>query len=231
MHGLIVDAACIAGTLAAYVCAVRLARAARSHPLLNPVLVGVLLVAGGLAVARLPLQTYIAASEPFRLLLGPATVALAIPLYRRLAAVRRSGVAVVAAVVAGSAASTVAGIAIAAAFGAPAIVVRALLTKSVTAAAAVGIASHVGADPTLAAALSIAAGMAGAVLAEGVLGPRLRQAAAEANGLAVGVTAHGIGTAVALRRNADAGAFATVGMGANALLSALVLPIVAHLAR
>jgi putative effector of murein hydrolase len=224
-------AACLALTIVAYRAALLVQRAARGNPLASPVLVGVVVTALALLAAHVPWGVYEHATSILRLALGPATVALAIPLYRHLAAVRRAAVPTVVAFVAGAAATTVTGVLVASHLGAGPVLVRALLTKSVTAAAAVGIAERLGADANLAASLSIATGIVGAVAAGFVLRGRFDRAAREMRGLAVGIVGHGIGTANALRIDADAGAFATVGMGANALASALVLPFLAHLVR
>jgi putative effector of murein hydrolase len=223
--------ACIALTIAAYRAALLVQRAARGNPLASPVLVGIVLTVLALVAAHVPLGVYERATELLRLALGPATVALAIPLYRHLGAVRRAALPATLAFLAGSVATTLTGILVATALGASPLLVRALLTKSVTAAAAVGIAAHLGVDPSLAAALSIATGILGAVAAGFVLRGPLGRDARAMRGLGIGITGHGIGTATALRIDADAGAFATVGMGANALVSAVVLPFAAHLVR
>ncbi|MEM6490083.1 MAG: LrgB family protein, partial [Pseudomonadota bacterium] len=161
-------------------------------------------------------------------LLGPATVALAIPLYRQLARLRRSAVAVLASVVAGAAAAAASAVAIAWAMGAGRDTLVALAPKSVTAPVAMGIAEALGGLPSLTAVLVILTGILGAML-----GPPLLTALGvrdmAARGLALGTASHGIGTARAIQVNAVAGAFAGLAMGLNALATAALLPLVARL--
>ena len=79
----------LAATLAAYAAGARLQRLAGDSPLCNPVLVAVVLLAPALALTHVDYAVYFDGARPIHLLLGPATVALAVPLHRELARVRR----------------------------------------------------------------------------------------------------------------------------------------------
>jgi len=156
-------------------------------------------------------------------MLGPATVALALPLYTNLAQVRRAAFPMLAALLAGSLTAILSALAIARALGVDASVLSALAPKSATAPVAIGIAERMGGSPTLAAVLVLTTGIIGAVVATPLLN-LLRITDWRARGFATGVAAHGIGTARAFQVNETAGSFAGIGMGLNAVLTALIAP-------
>ncbi|MBI1383954.1 MAG: LrgB family protein [Rhizobiales bacterium] len=212
-------------TLAAYQAGLWIYRRSGLHPLLNPVLLAVLMVAAVLTVSRTPYVDYFEGAQFVHFLLGPATVALAIPLYRQLARVRASWLAILSSIATGSAvaAGSAAGIAYLA--GSPAGVIASLAPKSVTAPVAMGIAEQIGGLPSLTAVLVIVTGIIGAMLGPAVL-DALGIRDWRARGLAIGTASHGIGTARAFQVNEVAGAFAGLAMGINAIATALLLPIV-----
>jgi putative effector of murein hydrolase len=103
-----------------------------------------------------------------------------------------------------------------------------LAPKSATAPVAIGIAEAMGGSPTLTAVLVLLTGVTGAIVATPLL-DLMRIKDWRARGLAVGTAAHGIGTARALQVNPTAGAFAGLGMGLNAVLTAFIAPWLLHL--
>lgn len=215
-------------TLVAWLVAVRAAEAARWHPVANPTLIAVGLLAAVLVGGGVAYGAYFQGAQFVHFLLGPATVALAVPLYRQWQAVRRSAIAVLAAVLGGGVFAAAAGVAIAGLAGAPAAVLATLAPRSVTTPVAMGIAERLGGLPSLTAVVVICSGIIGAALGPLLL-TWLGVADWRARGLALGTAAHGIGTARALRVNDTAGAFAGLAMGLNALASALLLPLLWHL--
>ncbi len=210
-------------TLVAYAFAAALYRRTNGFPLLHPVLVAVVLVVALLRVTHVSYARYFEGAQFVHFLLGPATVALALPLYRNVARVRRSLVPIVVAIVAGSATAMLSGMWLVHALGGDAELVRSIAPKSVTTPVAMAISEQLGGLPSLTAALVILTGITGAVGA-GPLFALLRVRDERARGLALGTAAHGIGTARALQESQTAGAFAGLAMGVNALLSALLLP-------
>lgn len=216
--------AALTATLLAWLVALRVHRLCRAHALANPVLIAVALLAAGLLAAGVDYRDYFAGAQFVHFLLGPATVALAVPLYRQLALVRRSAAAAIASVVLGGAFASLAGIAIALALGAAPEVTASLAPRSVTTPVAMGIAERIGGLPSLAAVVVILSGIVGAALGPLVL-DLVRVRDWRARGLAIGTAAHGIGTARALSVNATAGAFSGLAMGLNALATALLLPL------
>ena len=201
-------------------------RASGRRPLVNPVLLAVAILAVLLRLTGTSYATYFEGAQFVHFMLGPATVALAVPLYTNLPLIRHSALPMLAALVAGSLTAMVSAIAIARALGVDHATLLALLPKSATAPVALGVSEAIGGSPTLTAVLVIATGITGAIMATplfnllGITDDRAR-------GFALGVASHGIGTARAFQVNETAGAFSGIGMGLNALLTALLAPLLA----
>lgn len=215
-------------TLVAYVAADAVYRRAGRHPILNPVLWSVVVLVALLHLTDTPYSRYFEGAQFVHFLLGPATVALAIPLYRQIQAVRRSALALVGAILLGSTAAVVAALGVAWLAGASEAVLLSLAPKSVTSAIAMGIAEQIGGIPALTAVLVILTGIIGAMMVTPLLNA-LGITDWKARGVAAGTTAHGIGTARALQVHEVAGAFAGLAMGLNALFTAILLPLVLRL--
>ena len=133
-----------------------------------------------------------------------------------------------AALVAGSVTAIASVLAIGHAFGLSPVMMASLAPKSTTAPVAIGIAEGLGGEPTITAVLVLLTGIFGAVIVTPLLnGLGVRDW--RARGFAVGVAAHGIGTARAFQVNETAGAFAGIGMGLNAVLTAIIAPLVLRL--
>jgi predicted murein hydrolase (TIGR00659 family) len=211
-------------TLAAYQVGHWLYRKFDFSPLCNPVLVAVACLVLILWSSGISYDRYFAGAQFVHFLLGPATVALALPLYRELARVRRSLLALGVAIIAGSMTAIVSAIVVAWGLGATRNTLVSLAPKSVTAPVAMGITEKLGGLPSLTAVLVILTGILGAMLGPMVLN-RIGVRDWPARGVALGTASHGIGTARALQVNQSAGAFAGLAMGLNALATALMLPL------
>jgi predicted murein hydrolase (TIGR00659 family) len=213
----------LTATLAAYLIGDAAFRAAGRQPIVNPVLIAVALLAGLLWLTATPYATYFEGAQFVHFLLGPATVALAVPLAENLPRVRRAALPIACALLAGSLTAVTSALAIAHAFGVTGEALASLAPKSATAPVAIGISESLGGSPTLTAVLVILTGIIGAVVATPLLN-LLGLKDWRARGFAVGVAAHGIGTARAFQVNPTAGAFAGLGMGLNAIVTALIAP-------
>jgi predicted murein hydrolase (TIGR00659 family) len=217
----------LTATLVAYVIADAIAVACKRHPLANPVLMAVILVAAILLATGTEYPTYFAGAQFVHFLLGPATVALAVPLFRYLPHVKRTALPMAVALVVGSFTAVVSAVLLAQAFELDHASTLALAPKSSTAAIAMGIADKIGADPALTAVLVILTGITGAIVVTPVMNAlRLKNYAAR--GFAAGLASHGIGTARAFQVSPIAGTFAGIALGLNGLLTALLVPIVIH---
>ena len=176
-------------------------------------------------VTGIPYQDYFEGAKFVHFLLGPATVALAIPLYQQLDQLKRSGPALIAGVIIGAACASGAAVGFGWIAGASEQTLMSLAPKSVTAPIAMGITEQLGGLPSLTAVLVILTGITGAVLGPFVLN-LVKIKDWRARGLAMGVAGHGIATARALQVNSIAGAFAGIAMGLNGLATAILLPII-----
>ncbi len=212
-------------TLVAFQAASWVYEKAGKNPLLNPVLLSVIVVVCLLLITRTSYQTYFEGAQFVHFLLGPATVALAIPLYRQFDKVRRSALAILSSVLAGSLTAILTALAIGKLLGASQATLVSLAPKSVTAPVAMGISQQLGGLPSLTAVLVILTGIIGAMLGPLVLN-LIGVKGWAARGLAMGTASHGIGTARALQVSEVAGAFSGLAMGLNALATAILLPLI-----
>ena len=212
-------------TLAAYRVALIISRRYHGHPLANTVLIGATIVVTVLLLLGMDFQQYMKGAAFIQFLLGPITVALAIPLYNNLGRLRKSGVAVLLAILAGSIAGVVTAVASGLLFNLSHPMLMSLAPRSVTTPIAMGITKQIGGHPSLTAVMVIITGILGAMLAQ-TLYRWLRIRDDAAAGFALGVSAHGIGTARAFQINETMGAFAALGMGLNGLLTAMTLPAI-----
>lgn len=201
---------------------------AKGSPFLNPVLVAVVILIVLLKLTRTDYQTYFQGAQFVHFLLGPATVALALPLYRQLPALRRSVPAVAAALIGGSIMASLSAMTIAKVLGAAPQIVLSMAPKSVTTPIAMGIAEKLGGLPAIAAIMVLVTGVSGAMMGRYVLNA-VGVRDWRARGLAVGTAAHGQGTAVALHANETAGVFASIALGLNGILTALLVPVLLRL--
>jgi predicted murein hydrolase (TIGR00659 family) len=211
-------------TIAAYVLAQTIHLRFKRSPIANTVAIAVAMLVALLALTGTSYETYFDGAQFVHFLLGPATVALAVPLFDNLAIVRRSLLPMAGALLAGSATAIVSAVGVAWALGADPVTIKSLMPKSVTTPIAMAISEEIGGLPSLTAALVIITGIIGAMLAGplldlvGIRDPRAR-------GLAAGVAAHGIGTARAFQIDELSGTFAGIAMGLNGLVTALLVPL------
>lgn len=213
----------LTATLLAYSLAYRLYTLADSSALLHPVVVAVAMLIGFLLLTDIPYKAYFEGGQFVHFLLGPATVALAVPLYRQLAKLRTLWLPVLAAVVAGVVVGALSSIGIARLLGASLQTQISLAPKSVTAPVAMGISEQIGGLPSLTAVLVVVTGIIGAVLGTKLFDlTRIRDDSVK--GIAMGVSAHGIGTARAFQVSSEMGAFSGLAMALSALFSAAILP-------
>lgn len=215
----------LTATLVAYLIGDWCAQTTGRGPLANPVLIAVILLGTVLVLTDTPYQTYFEGAQFVHFMLGPVTVALAVPLYQNRALVRKSFFPMAGALLTGSLTAILSALFIAKAMGVSGAELISLAPKSTTAPIAIGIAENMGGLPTLTAVLVILTGIIGAITVTPIMNA-MRITDWRARGFAVGVAAHGIGTARAFHVNQTAGTFAGIGMGLNALLTAVITPYI-----
>ena len=217
-------------TLGAYHVGVLAYERANRHPLVNPILIAVVLIAAVIHLIDMPYAQYFEGAQFVHFLLGTATVALAVPIYKGLDALRGRFVPLIAALVAGGATSIASAVGIARLLGADPAIVGALWPKSVTAPIAMGIAERIHVSPTLTAVFAVTTGILGAVLARFVL-DAVGAKAWWQRGFALGVASHGIGTSRAFSVHPEAGSYSSLAMGLHGIVGAVAIPLAASLVR
>ena len=215
----------LTATLVVYVIASALYDRSGRAPWANPVLWSVLALGALLVFTRTPYPSYFAGAQFVHVLLGPAVVALAWPLWQRRAELRRRGAALVVAALVGGAVAGGSGVALAWALGLPDEVLRSLASKSVTAPVAMGIAERIGGVPALAAVFAVVTGLVGALSGKFIFNA-LGVRSWAARGFALGTASHGIGAARAIQVHPEAGAYAGIALGLQVLLASLLMPLV-----
>jgi len=211
-------------TLAAYQAGVMVYERFDRNPLANPVAIAIALVAAVITAIDMPYARYFEGAQFVHFLLGTATVALAVPIYKGLEALRGRIVPLLAALLAGGATSIASAVGIAKLMGADAAIIGGFYAKSVTAPIAMGIAERVSVSPTLTAVFAVTTGILGAILVRFVM-DAIGMKSWWQRGFAVGVAAHGIGTSRAFSVHPEAGTYASLGMGLHGVLGAVLIPL------
>ncbi|MBE0487832.1 MAG: LrgB family protein [Halomonas sp.] len=216
-------------TLLVFALAVRINRALSGTPLLHPVTLSIAMLIGLLMLVDMDYPTYFEGAQFIHFLLGPATVALAIPLYDHRERVRRLLGPLLIACMTGIVTAVASTLGLAMALGARPETVLSLAPRSVTSPIAMGIAEQIGGIPSLAAGLVLLTGSIGCALSPWVF-RLLRVQDPAVQGFTLGLAAHGFGTAQAFARiGAVAGAFSGLAMGLTGLLTAFLLPLLIRL--
>jgi predicted murein hydrolase (TIGR00659 family) len=204
----------------------RLYRRLNDFPLLHPTVAGAALVALLLTLLDIEYQHYIEGNQLLMFWLGPATVALAVPLYQQLHLIRKMALPILLTFSSGAFFASACAVVIAYFFGATELTMLSLSPKSVTTPIAIGIANEIGGLATLTAGavtLSAVVGIATAPLVFRLLGiedPKMR-------GFCLGITSHGMGTAKAFETHQTAGAFSSLAMCLTGAFSAIMIPLLA----
>lgn len=217
----------LGATLAAYQLGLWIYHRSGRRLWLHPLLTGSAAIAIGLKLYAVNYGDYQSANGVLYLLLGPATVGLAIPLHREFHLLKGLLVPIFVAIGVGSLLAIAVALGLAWLAGASDTLLLALAPKSVTTPIALGIAEQIGALPSLTTGVVIFTGVAGALLSPlafrltGLRDPRLQ-------GLVLGINAHGVGTARGFEQSSVTGAFASLAMGFTGAITALYLPSLAN---
>ncbi|MBV8601066.1 MAG: LrgB family protein, partial [Candidatus Eremiobacteraeota bacterium] len=198
------------------------------HPLTTPVLFSTAIIVAVLLIAHVSLQTYAPAKDTIAFFLGPATVALALPLYRNRVAFTRELIPALGGLVAGGLLTMIVALVSARLFGLDHALQATFAVKSITAAVAVDVARIVHGDPSLAAGFVVCTGMIGAAIGPFIL-DKAGVRTPIARGISLGTISHGQGTAQAASESELSGAVAGVAMGLGAVLTSLAAPLVVPL--
>jgi putative effector of murein hydrolase len=212
-------------TLVVYVLAVWIFKFFAHNILFHPIIVGAILIGCIGAVSATPMQDYQLYVSPISWMLGPVTVALAIPLYRQIRLIYAAGSKGMLVIILGGSIAPLIAIGWLGLFDFSDSVRLSVLTKSITTPLAVDTTNIIGGLPELAAAVVVITGILGVMFSQ-IIFKLTRCHDSRAQGLALGTVSHAIGTARAHQLGANAGAFSTMALCVNGILTAIVLPVV-----
>ncbi|MDR7092433.1 LrgB family protein [Hydrogenophaga laconesensis] len=214
-------------TVLAYTTALRLYQRSGHHLLCLPVLSGTALVLGAMTLMGVGYPLYEEATRVLSWLTGPAIIALAVPLYRQAALLRRLALPLLGALLAGCLASVLGTLLLAQVLGSPLALALSLAPKAATMPIAMQAAERAGGVPAVAALAVVTTGVLGTLFA----GPVLRLVRLDdptTRSFALGLVAHAIGTARVLQTHPGSVAFAALAMGLNGVSTALVIALLAR---
>ena len=215
-------------TLLAYLIAQQLYKWSNWNSLLNPVAVSIILVVSLLVATNTPYKTYFEGAQFIHFLLGPTTVALAIPLYDLRVQLAKNWLPVLLGLFAGAVTAIVSTVLIAGLLGASPETIISLAPKSVTTPIAMSVTEKLGGLPALSAAFVVLTGVLGSISA-GPLFKLLKVTTPEAQGFSLGLAAHGMGTSRAFQIDSTAGAYGSLAIGLTGLTTALIAPLITPL--
>lgn len=196
--------------------------------LFNPILVAIAIIIVFLLVADIPFETYHEGAKMIEFWLKPAVVALGVPLYLQLSSIKRQFLPILASQMMGCIAGIVSVVVIAKLFGASDAVIMSLASKSVTTPIAMEVTQVLGGIPSLTAAIVVITGLIGTVIGFKTLSVgHVRNPMAL--GLSMGAASHALGTSAAMDRDQFVGAYASLGLTINGILTALFTPAIIDL--
>ena len=211
-------------TIGSYLIADLIYRKSNLFPLLNPVAISVLLVSLILIFFNIQYERYFEGAKFIHFLLGPATVALAVPIYKKWNLIVSNSKAIFVSLIIGSIFAILVTYLLSLYFELPKELILSLLPRSVTAPIAMGISEIIGGIPSLTAIITLITGVIGASLGIFVF-DLMKLKNMDARGFSLGLASHGIGTARAMSKNKNAGVFAAVGMGLSGLVTSMLVPL------
>jgi putative effector of murein hydrolase len=216
-------------TLGAYLFGVEVQKRLR-NPLANPVLIAIVIIGVTLRLLHLSYQDYFTGAQFIHFLLGPATVALAIPMVRAIEHMRRGFWPMISALLAGSLVGLIGGYGLVRLLGGSQAIALSMAPKSLTTPIAIAVSASIGGLPSLSAVLAILGGILVAIAIDPVL-HLLKITEPSAKGLAAGTAGSGIGASRVIPQHTLSAAFAGVAIGANGILTAVLAPILVPLLK
>ena len=196
--------------------------------LLNPILLTMFTVILFLKLTGVSYETYQEGGKLIEFWLKPAIVALGVPLYLQLEMIKKQWLPILLSQLVGCLVGLVSVILIAKGLGASPEVICSLAPKSVTTPIAMEVSEATGGIPSLSAAVVILVGLFGAVLGFKVMDfGHIKSPIAQ--GLSMGTASHAIGTSAAMDVSKKYGAYASLGLTLNGILTALLTPMVLRL--
>lgn len=211
-------------TLCCYVISVKVNLLLKGHPASHPLVITVLLVSIGLFLTDTSVPQYQQSVSLLHWLLGPVTVALALPIYKQWQKLKHYGWRLLASITVGGVLAPLLAWLTLYVLDSPVALQLTILTKSITTPLAMEATAQIGGIPALAAVFVITTGIVGAIVSN-VVFLWCRVTSLEAQGIALGIVAHAVGTAKAIHMGEEVAAMATLGLCINGLFTAFILPL------
>jgi len=194
------------------------------NPLVNPVAISILIVSGVLIITGVSYERYFNGAKFIHFMLGPATVALAIPIYKQIQLIKKESGSIFISLVLGSLFAIFSTYFFAKLMNLDLEIIYSMMPRSVTAPIAMGISELIGGVPSLTAIITIITGIVGASFGTFALDV-LKVKDMTARGFAFGLASHGIGTARAMSKNKTAGVFAALALGLSGVATSILIPL------
>ena len=214
-------------TCGVYLAAIFLQKQCGGAAWLHPIVVSVVILGVSLQFLHIDYESYFEANQVIHFFLGPATVALAVPLYYQLALLKKIWWPVLVSLCCGALTACVVGVLLAQWLGADVQLLMALAPKSVTAPVALGVSQKLGGIEALTITLVVLTGMTGLIIGP-ILFRVLRIGDDVAKGLAMGVVSHGMGVAYSCQQGKRMGVYAGLAMVLAAILLSIIIPLLSY---
>lgn len=196
--------------------------------ILNPILIAILIIIGYLKITGVSFETYREGADLIEFWLKPAVVALGVPLYLQLDAIKKLWFPILVSQLVGCLVGIVSVVLIAKFFGASEVVVLSLASKSVTTPIAMEVTQSIGGIPSLTAAVVVITGILGALMGFKTLALG-KVSSPIAKGLSLGAASHAVGASTAMTYSSKCGAYASLGITLNGIFTALLTPSMIHI--
>lgn len=194
------------------------------NPLLNPLLVAIILVILFLMGFGIPKEQYDSGGSFILFFLGPATVVLAVPLYKQIELLKKDLVPILLGILVGSTTSIMSVILLSRLFNVDLSIAVSMLPKSVTTAIGMEISKEIGGIVSLSVAVIVLTGITGAVIGPGLL-KLFRITDEVAQGIAIGTASHAVGTSKAMELGETQGAMSGLSIGIAGIATVILVPL------
>lgn len=190
----------------------------------NPLLIAIILIIVTMTILKIPLEEYKKGGDLIALFLTPATVILAVPLYKNIHALKKDYKAILGGVTVGSVVAIASVWGLSRLFGLTDNLEASLIPKSITTPMGIELSSQLGGMPSVTVAAIIVTGIIGAVFAQWIL-KVCKITDKTAKGIAIGTSAHAVGTSKAVEIGETEGAMSGLAIGLAGLVTVIVATI------
>ncbi|MCB2288567.1 LrgB family protein [Clostridium sp. CS001] len=192
---------------------------------LNPLLIAMTIVILALKIFDISPQDYNKGGQIISFFLGPATVALAVPLFKNLAVLKKNALPIIVGIFSGSIVSVISTILFSKVFGLTDVLTLSLIPKSVTTPIGIEVSKQIGGVPEITVAAIIVTGITGAIMAQ-VIFSALKIKDKIAMGIAIGTSAHAVGTSKAIEMGEIEGGMSGLSIGVAGLITVIIAPVI-----